>query len=221
MGSNATTTPGVRFGSYDSSSAISSYCGVYGGAYTNALDERLKRDIEPLPYGLDEIMRLKPCRYTLKQSGERTIGLIAQEVLPIIPEPVNVPDNPDELTEDGNLMNPYGIDLSSLIALALRGIQQQQEQIQELKAEIDELYLVIYTMGCGPCKELKTNVSPKDPDQVVGSTLLRADQIVVLNTSVFLPTKTLDGKSAILEVSINDKKYPSIKDIEINWFVKV
>ncbi|GMF36128.1 unnamed protein product [Phytophthora lilii] len=127
MGSNATTTPGVRFGSYDSSFAFCSYCGVYGGAYTNALDERLKRDIEPLPYGLDEIMRLKPCRYTLKQSGERAIGLIAQEVLPIIPEPVNVPDNPDELTEDGNLMflNPYGIDLSSLVALALRGIQQQ------------------------------------------------------------------------------------------------
>lgn len=61
-------------------------------------------------------------------------------------------------------------------------------------------------MGCGPSKELITNVSPKDPNQVIGSTMLRADQIVVLGDSVFLQTKNSGGEDAILEISINDKK---------------
>jgi len=61
-------------------------------------------------------------------------------------------------------------------------------------------------MGCIPSKELKTNLTSDNPNQVVGSTMLRADQIVVLGDSVFLPTKNADGEDAILDISINDKK---------------
>jgi hypothetical protein len=62
------------------------------------------------------------------------------------------------------------------------------------------------SMGCGPSKELKTNLRSDDPNQVIGSTMLRADQIVVLGDSVFLPTQNPDGESTIIEISINDKK---------------
>jgi hypothetical protein len=61
-------------------------------------------------------------------------------------------------------------------------------------------------MGCMPSKEIKTNLTSDNPNQVVGSTMLRADQIVVLGDSVFLPTKNADGEDAILEIYINDKK---------------
>jgi hypothetical protein len=60
-------------------------------------------------------------------------------------------------------------------------------------------------MGCIPSKDLRTNLRSDDPNQVIGSTMLRADQIVVLGDSVFLPTKNADGEEAILEISINDK----------------
>jgi hypothetical protein len=68
--------------------------------------------------------------------------------------------------------------------------------------------LVVYSiiMGCMPSKELRTNLRSDDPNQVIGSTMLRADQIVVLGDSVFLLTKNADGEDAILEISINDKK---------------
>jgi hypothetical protein len=61
-------------------------------------------------------------------------------------------------------------------------------------------------MGCRESK-LRSNVS-SEPTHVIGSTLLRADQIVILGDSVFLPIRDDDesGESAIIEISIADKK---------------
>lgn len=61
-------------------------------------------------------------------------------------------------------------------------------------------------MGCLPSKDLKTNLTADEPNQIVGSTMLQADKIIVLGDSVFLPTQNPDGESAIIEISINDKK---------------
>lgn len=59
-------------------------------------------------------------------------------------------------------------------------------------------------MGCKPSKKLRSNLST-EPYQVVGSTMLNADQIVVLGDSVFLPTQNEQGDSAIIEISVSDK----------------
>jgi hypothetical protein len=59
-------------------------------------------------------------------------------------------------------------------------------------------------MGCKPSK-LNSNLRPVNPDQVIGSTVLQADQICVLGSSIFLPI-TENGDSAIIEIEINDKK---------------
>lgn len=59
-------------------------------------------------------------------------------------------------------------------------------------------------MGCNSSKDLKSNLS-YEPYMVVGSTMLRADQIVVLGDSVFLPTRNEDGSYQMLEININDK----------------
>lgn len=59
-------------------------------------------------------------------------------------------------------------------------------------------------MGCNRSKDLKSNLS-YEPDMVVGSTMLRADQIVVLGDSVFLPTRNEDGSYQMLEININDR----------------
>ncbi|GMF30224.1 unnamed protein product [Phytophthora fragariaefolia] len=79
----------------------------------------------------------------------------------------------------------------------------------------------IATMGCVPSKELKTNLTTDEPRQIVGSTMLQADKIIVLGDSVFLPTKTPEGDSAILEVSISDKKIQSIKAMQIDLYEAV
>lgn len=60
-------------------------------------------------------------------------------------------------------------------------------------------------MGCGPSKVLKTNLTTDEPGQIVEPAILRADQIVALGDSVFLPTKNDKGESAIVEISVNKK----------------
>jgi hypothetical protein len=51
----------------------------------------------------------------------------------------------------------------------------------------------------------KIKLTPDNDRQVIGSTQLHADQIMVLGSSVFLPNDE-NGDSAIFEIDINDKK---------------
>lgn len=61
-------------------------------------------------------------------------------------------------------------------------------------------------MGCKPSK-LKTNLKSDDPTQVIGSTIMRADQIVALGNSAFLPIRDAEtGEDAIMEIHVADKK---------------
>jgi hypothetical protein len=73
-------------------------------------------------------------------------------------------------------------------------------------------------MGCMTSKELRTNLRSDDPNQVIGSTMLRADQIVVLGDSVFLPTKNADGEDLYLKYLSTIKKSKSIVDTETNSY---
>ncbi|HEY2417386.1 MAG TPA: tail fiber domain-containing protein, partial [Steroidobacteraceae bacterium] len=65
------------------------------GAYQNLSDERMKRDVTPAAYGLPEILRLEPIRFTRVPRSDREtlvrppeIGLSAQAVRQVIPEAV-------------------------------------------------------------------------------------------------------------------------------------
>ncbi|NPA43504.1 MAG: hypothetical protein GXO27_05715 [Chlorobi bacterium] len=102
-------------------------------------DRRIKSQIRPLHYGLETIMLLRPVQYRLhsvdyhsegfkiSSSSVSSIGLIAQEVYPYIPEVVSKPS--DEHRE------LWAIDYAKLVPVLIRAIQQQQSQIEELKRE--------------------------------------------------------------------------------------
>jgi hypothetical protein len=51
-------------------------------------DQRLKKDIVPLELSLEDLAKLKPSRFAWKASGDADIGLIAQDVLSVLPEAV-------------------------------------------------------------------------------------------------------------------------------------
>lgn len=99
-----------------------------------ASDERLKRNIHPLPGGLDKVTCLRGVSYEWKpdESRERTfpsgpqIGLIAQEVQKVVPEAVTE-------SEDGYL----AVDYTRIVPLLIESIKEQQKQIDELKSRID------------------------------------------------------------------------------------
>ena len=98
-------------------------------------DRKLKKNITELEYGLHEILQLKPSRYLMKEEneGDKThIGLIAQEVQPILPEVVH-----EQLEDD----NTTTLMLSHIgfIPVLIRAIQEQEQHIQNLEDRLRTL----------------------------------------------------------------------------------
>ena len=93
------------------------------GNLTQFSDRRLKKDITDLPYGLNEILQLQPKAYHWKKNKQehKSLGLIAQDVQPIIKEIVNIQD--DEL-------KTLGISYTELIPVLIKAIQEQNKIIE-------------------------------------------------------------------------------------------
>ena len=99
-------------------------------------DERLKENIVDLETGLDEVMALKPRRFDWKDgqgSGKKNVaGFIAQEVEPVLSDLIE-----DFLHDD--LEDAKAIRTGDLIPTLVKAIQEQQAQIESLKAEVEAL----------------------------------------------------------------------------------
>jgi len=92
-------------------------------AYNTSSDARLK-DVTGSARGLDVINNLNPVSYNWKADGKADEGLIAQEVEELVPNAVNQ-------NEDGY----YQMDYSKLVTHLIKGMQEQQKQIEQLKKD--------------------------------------------------------------------------------------
>jgi len=97
-------------------------------------DQKFKKDIEDISYGLDTVKALQPRKFKWKENDESTIGFIAQEVKPVISEIITEPLQSPEGLENGMTLN-----YSALTAVLTKAIQEQQEQIEALQSEINTL----------------------------------------------------------------------------------
>jgi len=108
------------------------------GEYNVLSDKRLKTNIEKMPTVLKKIMQLNPSVYEFKANNpghEKSMGFIAQEVKVLFPELVNVLEE-----KPGHGMNElHTMNYSGFGVLAIKGIQEQQLQLNEMKTEIDLL----------------------------------------------------------------------------------
>ncbi len=97
----------------------------------NTSDANLKTNILNSPYGLNEIMQMKPVQYNWKTNPDEDlqIGFLAQDIQKIIPEAVVVPANGD----------PLGMKYSELIPVLVKAIQEQQKRIDELEQQIKKM----------------------------------------------------------------------------------
>jgi hypothetical protein len=94
-------------------------------------DERLKKNIEPLTYGLAEITQIAPVRFDYNDDsseGSKRIGFIAQDVLGVIPEAVSG-------TED----TFYGLSATELIPALVNAIKELNTKVEALQARVAEL----------------------------------------------------------------------------------
>ena len=100
------------------------------GNWVQPSDARLKQDVVEVDSVLDRLMNLRPVRYHyLGQEGaDLTLGFLAQEVVAQFPELKHV-------SEDGYL----GLAYRDFGILAVKAIQEQQQQIEQQAALVENL----------------------------------------------------------------------------------
>ncbi|MBN1337766.1 MAG: tail fiber domain-containing protein [Bacteroidales bacterium] len=119
--------------SYDLGSSTRRWDDVYATNGTiQTSDIRMKTDIHPSVYGLKEVMNLNPVQYHWKSKPEKgtQVGLIAQDVIAVIPEVVNTGD--DE-------MKTMGLHYDKLVPVLIKAIQEQQAMIVQMQKQIEEM----------------------------------------------------------------------------------
>ena len=102
------------------------------GAYTATSDVRVKENVADYGNGLAAVSALRPVTYNFieDESKENQIGLLAQEVLSVVPEVVGKPVN-----EDGF----YGLNYAGLTPVLVKAIQELKAELDATKAEVAAL----------------------------------------------------------------------------------
>lgn len=109
----------------------------------NTSDRREKKNIRNLKYGLKEVLQMNPVSFNWKNKNnpETKLGLIAQDVLKIVPEVVKThawktKENGDKIKEE---LDKLGVYYSDLIPVLIKAIQEQQEIIDNQNTKIEGL----------------------------------------------------------------------------------
>jgi hypothetical protein len=134
------------------------------GSYGAISDIKLKENIEDATPKLDDLMKVKVRNYNLIGDDKKQIGVIAQELEEVFPAMIDESEDFEEvevsqLDEEGNeILNEEGevqttkervskgtttksVKYSVFVPMLIKAMQEQQEQIKELRAEIEALKL--------------------------------------------------------------------------------
>jgi hypothetical protein len=104
-------------------------------SWTFSSDERLKDLDGEITNAIDKISGLRAVYYTWKsdEAKKRKVGLIAQDVLKVLPEAVDKPEQ--EISEKG-YTNYLGLGMSDVVPLLVAAIKEQQAIITQLQADV-------------------------------------------------------------------------------------
>lgn len=116
---------GIGLGSY-LGSAGRAYGLVRSYSFSTASDERAKKDIADISYGLDTIEKIRPVSYKYKQGEDCTkLGFIAQEIKEHLPEVV-----------DGSDETSYGVSYDELVPVLVKAVQELSARVKELEDNV-------------------------------------------------------------------------------------
>lgn len=132
-------------GSYSNANKI--VCGgatgslpIHATGFVNVSSQRYKHDIAPLSYGLEQVKQMNPMSYHYNfekdEDQKKHIGLIAEEVVKLVPEAV---------AEENGLC--LGLDYSSLVPVLINAIQEQQAMIDAQNKKIEAMAQELEKLG--------------------------------------------------------------------------
>jgi hypothetical protein len=188
--SNFTTAGSLHYGVYGRSTAAPltglgpNWAGFFDGDVAGSIffvtsDRNLKKDIKQLENSLSVIKMLNPVSYNYDTENHRDIGLnhnkqygfISQEVKEILPDltsPIIYPSLKDDQGNEIRKKQEYlGLNYDGFIAILTKAVQEQQQQIDELKAILKN-----------------SNENTIETSKVIGSVTLNDAQVIVLEQNV-------------------------------------
>jgi len=107
---------------------------IIGYTSTTISDVNKKENVKLIDSPIDKIKQINGYTFDWKHNGKSSAGVIAQEVEKILPEAVQ--------KREGSITSeePYlTVEYNGLIGLLIETVKEQQEQIEDLKAEINNL----------------------------------------------------------------------------------
>ena len=121
------------------SGANGAYMSYNATSFTSNSDIRLKNITGGIDNAIDKIKSLRAIKYTWKSddTNKVNIGLVAQEVQAVLPELVDV---------GNDSMGTLGVRYSEMIPVVVKGIQEQQNKIEELTNMVSLLQETIQTL---------------------------------------------------------------------------
>ncbi len=132
----------IQFGSQPIKFSVSGYvsCEIRNGqqvfaqnGFLSGSDKRIKKNIVTTKYGLNTIMKMRPVDYDLRLNDKKQVGFIAQEVKELVPELV------DGFEGDVSKGEILSLNYNGITPILTKAIQEQQKEIETLKAEIETL----------------------------------------------------------------------------------
>ena len=87
-------------------------------------DIRLKENISPIDNALNKLVGITGVSYTWKDSGEATMGVVAQDVHAVFPE----------LVQEAEYLS---VNYNGLIGVLIESIKELKDRVEELEAKLD------------------------------------------------------------------------------------
>lgn len=116
-------------------------------------DRELKDNIKPIENARAGLAKMGGYTYTLKKDGMPYAGVIAQEVMDVVPEAVSTFEDHEYLdgpTKDGDELigrqRFFQVDYGAIAAYAVQVCKEQEEEIISLRNDIEELKLIVNSL---------------------------------------------------------------------------
>ncbi|MEQ1642258.1 MAG: tail fiber domain-containing protein [Pyrinomonadaceae bacterium] len=125
---NLTVNGTVTIGSFAASTSTNLCTSILGTVALCSSSIRYKNNVASLGLGLDVVSRLRPVTFRWNESGEKDLGLIAEETEAV--DPLLVTYN-----QDGQIQ---GVKYGQLTVVLINAVKEQQSQIEKQRRQLDE-----------------------------------------------------------------------------------